>query len=288
MPLTVAQGFDGLLRKIPASDAMNERSRKHRESIKACLYRHYRVTNFLPAGSFGHGTNVPLFSDIDYFMVLDEDDWPRNSALALREVGNVLANRFPFTPVRVSSPVVLVPFGRTTPERFEITPAYFDEESDDHEVFWIPDRQGGWMTSAPRAHNRYVNDVNQHLNGRVKPVIRLVKLWNGLATVGLRSIYLELKIAKRLRSVQGVTYRRQVRETFNDLLSNGLRAMRDPLGITGLIEPCSEARKDQALTRLETALIRADKALDAEESGKPHKAFEWWDKVFGGNFPAFR
>lgn len=288
MPTTVAQGFDELLSRIPATDAVTDKLKRHRESIKACLASKFSVTNFVAAGSFGHGTNIPRFSDVDYFMVQAEDDWPNNSATALRNVKNTLANRFAFTDIRVSSPVVLVPFGQTSTERFEITPAFFDEGDDEHEIFWIPDRETGWMPSAPRAHNAYVTEVNQRLNGRVKPVIRLVKLWNGVCAVGLRSIYLELRIATRLRDADGVTNSVEVANTLAALHASGLRAMRDPLGVTGLIKPCSEAKKVQALSKVETALIRAEKALAAEGAGNPRLAFGWWNKVFNGKFPAYR
>lgn len=288
MPRTVAQGFDELLSRIPATDAVTDKLKRHRESIKACLAANFNMTTFVAAGSFGHGTNIPRYSDVDYFMVQNEDDWPNNSAIALRNVKNALANRFAFTEIRVSSPVVLVPFGQTSTERFEITPAFFDDEEKDHEVFWIPDRQTGWMPSAPREHNAYVTRVNQALNGRVKPVIRLVKLWNGLCNVGLRSIYLELRIAKRLESAEGATYSVEIANTLAALHATGLRAMRDPIGVTGLIEACSEARNAQALSRVENALIRAQKALLAEERGNPRLAFDWWNRVFNGKFPAYR
>jgi hypothetical protein len=288
MPSTVAQGFDELLGRIPATDAVTDKLKRHRESIRACLASNFNMTNFVPAGSFGHGTNIPRYSDVDYFMVQDVDDWPNNSATALRNVKNALANRFAFTDVRVSSPVVLVPFGQTSTERFEITPAFLDDEQDEHEIFWIPDRQTGWMPSAPREHNAYVTGVNQDRSGRAKPLIRLVKLWNGLCSVGLRSIYLELRIARRLEDVDGVTYSVEVAKTLAALHATGLRAMRDPIRVTGLIEPCSEARKAQALIRVESALIRAKKALAAEESGNARLAFSWWNKVFNGKFPAYR
>jgi hypothetical protein len=288
MPRTVAQGFDELLSRIPATDAVTDKLRRHRESIKACLATNFPMTNFVPAGSFGHGTNIPQFSDVDYFMVQEEDDWPNNSATALRNVKNALANRFAFTNVRVSSPVVLVPFGQTSTERFEITPAFFDDEDDEHEIFWIPDRETGWMPSAPRAHNAYVTEINQRLSSRVKPVIRLVKLWNGVCAVGPRSIFLELRIASRLQDADGVTYPVEVANTLAALHASGLRAMRDPLAITGLIKPCSEAKKIQALSKVETALTRAEKALAAEDAGNMRAAFGWWSRVFNGKFPAYR
>jgi Second Messenger Oligonucleotide or Dinucleotide Synthetase domain len=288
MPRTVAEGFDELLRRIPPTEAVTDKLKQHRDSIETCLRRNFRVTNFFRVGSFGHGTNIPRHSDVDFFMVQAEDEWPENSGLALREVKTALANRFWATDVRVSSPAVLVPFGLSSTERFEITPAFIDDDRDHHETFYIPDREGGWMLAAPRAHNAYTNEVNEQVGRRAKPLIRLIKLWNAECQAGLRSIYLELRIARRLQDIDRVTYSVEVANTLDALLDVELRALQDPIGLTGRIEPCSAARRPQALTRLARAAGRAQKALDAEDDGDVRAAFYWWRRLFNGNFPAYR
>ena len=75
---------------------------------------------------------------------------------------------------------------------------------------------------------------------------------------------------------------------FRKLDECGLAAIRDPKGISGLIYPCSsDSKKVTALSKLSTAKTRAQKARDAESSGYTKQAFEWWDKVFAGNFPSY-
>lgn len=143
------------------------------------------------------------------------------------------------------------------------------------------------MPSAPRAHSAYTNAVNDRLNKRAKPLIRLIKLWNAECGAGIRSIYLELRIARRLQGLDRVSYAVEVAETLAALHAGGLRAMRDPLGLTGLIAPCSDARKTVALSRLARAAVRADKALQAEDAGDVRAAFHWWRRVFNGAFPAY-
>ena len=281
----MAEAFEVLLSRIPPSEAVSEAARRHRQSIEDCLRANFNVQKFMPVGSFGHGTNIPRFSDIDFFLVTPEDELSTNSPTALREVKNVLARRFWATDVRVNSPAVLVPFGSSSTERFEITPAYADNE--DKGVYWIPDGVKDWMLAAPRAHHAYINQVNDRLNKRAKRLIRLAKLWNGLSRARMKSIYIELRVAKGLDGVDEISYAVELTKAFRRIHGTGLAAMQDPIGYTGLIPPCSDARKPEVLSKLKTALTRAEKALAADAAGKVRVAFYWWNYVFEGNFPRY-
>jgi hypothetical protein len=288
MAKTVAEAFDVLLSRIPPSEAVTETARRHRQSIEDCLRANLNVQKFMPVGSFGHGTNIPRFSDIDFFLVTPEDELSANSPTALRQVKNVLGRRFWATDVRVSSPAVLVLFGGSSgssSERFEVTPAYADNE--DKGVYWIPDGVKDWMLAAPRAHNAYVNQVNDRLNKRAKRLIRLTKLWNGVSRARLKSIYIELRVAKGLDGVDQINYAVELAAAFRRMHQTGLAAMQDPIGYTGLIPPCSDARKAEVLSKLKTALTRAEKALEADAAGKVRVAFYWWNYVFEDRFPRY-
>jgi hypothetical protein len=83
-------------------------------------------------------------------------------------------------------------------------------------------------------------------------------------------------------------YSYDVRDVFEWLLDIGLANMQDPMGISGLISPCSsDAKKENALSKLETAYGRAVKAVKAESDGNISDAFYWWNLVFDEKFPAF-
>lgn len=72
------------------------------------------------------------------------------------------------------------------------------------------------------------------------------------------------------------------------LWDNQLAAIQDPMSISGYIYSCStDAKKSDALSKLETALVRAQKARDAEEAEKIRDAFHWWNLVFNGLFPSY-
>ncbi len=67
-----------------------------------------------------------------------------------------------------------------------------------------------------------------------------------------------------------------------------LASIQDPKGISGYVYACSsEAKKQDALSKLLTAKVRAQKARDASASDNIKDAFYWWDKVFAGNFPNY-
>lgn len=284
---TVTAAFEEMLRQVTPSEAVTAKAKKHRDSLEACLRRNFRVQGFFQTGSYGHGTNISGMSDIDYFLVMPQSDVPSDSGRMLRKVRDALERRYFFTDIRVRSPAVIVQFGTDWTERYEITPAVVEDDSEAHVVYRIPETPNGWRLSAPRGHNAYVTDVNERHKRRVKPVIRLVKLWNGACGAGLRSIYLELRTAKLLDRGRHITYPEDTAWVLHEIMSTELAALRDPLKLTGLIAACTEAQRRTALSKLQTAAVRAEKALMAEERGDIREAFDWWRRVFPRSFPAY-
>lgn len=197
-----------------------------------------------------------------------------------------LAARFPNTGVYVDSPAVVVPFANGL-QRHEIIPADFIRSEGGCNVYDIPDRYGAWMRSSPKAHNGWVNDANKEFNGKLKQLIRLVKYWDHVKSVGIRSFYIELRVTEYAKGEGSIIYKFDVKGALHHLSQKGLAAMQDPQGISGYVLPCSEAKKATALSKVNTALTRASKARELEQDGDVRSAYYWWDKVFGGKFPAY-
>lgn len=284
MTRDVNEAFASLLSWLTPSGTESAKAASHRLSIKACLEANFGMTNFFRAGSFGHGTSIRGYSDVDYFAVIPTDRLKRNSSLTLRQVKEALAARFTFTPVYVDSPAVAVQFGSEGWERHEITPVDLLFHTGRYNVYDMPNRYGDWMKSSPLGLNAYVNAENDRLNKKAKPLIRLIKLWNYNAGVGLRSIYIELRVAEYLRGESAVVYPVDVLRALRHLKTKNLARMRDPLGLGADIFPCSGAERPTAYSKLSTAVARAEKAYHAPD---PREAFAWWTKVFGGDFPAY-
>lgn len=285
MATTVEAGFREFRSRLTPLSGETEAARKHRASVEASLKSNFEITRFFRTGSFGNGTSIRSYSDVDYFASIPTNNLKQNSQSTLREVKDVLAGRFPGTGVAVRTPAVLVPFGTEASESTEVVPADFIKSSDGNLVYEIPDGSGGWKRSSPDAHNSYVAGVNGNLNSKVKPLIRFLKAWKYYKNVPISSFYLEMRVAKYASKEAAIIYSIDVKAILQLLWDNQLAAVQDPMGVSGYIYPCSsDAKKDTALSKLYTALRRAENAREAESDGKTSTAFGWWDLLFDGTF----
>ena len=289
MAKTVEEGFRIFHRRLTPSGGEFEAAKRHRASIEACLKKDFEITRFFRTGSFGNGTSIRGYSDVDYFASIPRKNLNQNSSTTLRKVRDVLNARFPNTGVTVRTPAVLVQFGTDVFESTEVVPADFIKRDDNGlHIYEIADGAGEWMKSSPDAHNAYVAEVDRRLNGKVKSLIRFLKAWKYYRNVPISSFYLELRVAKYASGEKSIIYSIDVRNVFKMLWDIQLAAIRDPMGISGYVYPCStNAKDDDALSKLETALGRAQKARNAEKKENIRDAFYWWDFVFADKFPAY-
>ena len=144
------------------------------------------------------------------------------------------------------------------------------------------------MLASPDAHNEYVRSVNEDLRRKVRPLIRFIKAWKYFQSVPISSFYLELRVAKYASDESSIIYSIDIKNFFKHLDGIGLAQIRDPMGISGYISPCkSDNYFASAKSRVSTALSRATKAREAEQNDNIRDAFDWWDRLFGGQFPSY-
>lgn len=284
MPTTVSAALDTLHSWLTPSSNETAAAASHRASIKACLENNFGMTNFFRSGSFGHGTSISGHSDVDYMAVLPNYQLSANSTTTLQKVRDALAYRFPRTAVSVRSPAVVVPFGNSISERHEITPAEYLGKSSGSSVYDIPNRYGGWMNTSPHAHGEWINSINQQ-NPGTKALIRFIKLWNYKRDVGIRSFYLEMRVAQYSAGERFISYPVDIWRALSFLRNKELAAMNDPTGLCGKFYPCSDAMKSGILSKLDTAIKRAERAYNNDLAGYTVSAFEDYNLLFNGYFP---
>lgn len=288
MPRLVDEGFSDFLSRLTPTSGESDAAKRHRASIKACLEANFNLVNFFRTGSFGNGTSISGYSDVDYFASIAARNISSNSGTSLSRVKDVLSSRFPLTGVRVSCPAVKVPFGTDAKESTEVVPAAFVLTPGADRVYDIANCSGGWMRSSPDAHNAYVRDADRRLNNKVKPLIRFIKAWKYYRQVPISSFYLELQVAKYSYGESSIVWSIDVERMFAKLTTSALAPMKDPKGISGYIEPCfTKAQLKESQSKLATALLRAKKAREAESKGNTKDAFYWWDQVYAGKFPSY-
>jgi len=289
MALTVNEGFEALLKQLVPTDAQREAGVGHRASVKSALEASLEVRTFFETGSFTHGTGVRGFSDIDALVSLGNSK-PESSYTALTWVKDALEARFPNTSLSIRRPAVVVKFAGGY-ETWEVIPGFITTRgTKDQLVYDIPGPSAGsaWIDSAPKEHLSYVNDCNlKPHQGDAKDLTRLIKAWKYYCGVPISSFYLEMRCAQHVKTQTAYIHVWDVCQVLEKLDNHELAAMNDPSEATGRIHACSsDAKREDALSKLHTAAVRARKALDANQAGKVDTAFSYLDLLFGSKFPA--
>lgn len=289
MPRTIDEGFRDFLPKLTPLFWESEAARRHRNSIDLCLRSNFNRQRFFRSGSFGNGTSIAGFSDVDYFAVIPNENLKPNSRATLIQIRNVLKRRFPFTSIRMNRPTVTVSFGNRVSETTEIVPACFISKTNKGlSVYEIPDYFGGWIRSSPDTHTAYVQQIDRKLGGKAKPLVRFMKAWKYYCQVPISSFYLELQVVRYAAQESEIIYDIDLTRLFRLLHNKELARMVDPMGISGYINPCSTERNLHiAKSKLRTVLTRALRAQEAAAKDKTAVVFHWWRLVFGGKFPRY-
>lgn len=288
MPRTINEGFRDFLSKLTPTGIESQSAKRHRTSIEQCLKANFGLLRFFRTGSFGNGTSISGYSDVDYFASIPTKSLKNNSDSTLREVRSALDKRFPDTGVRVNSPAVLVPFGNKISEYTEVVPADYVKKQKSLYIYDIADGNGKWKKSSPDAHNAYVSYVNKKLGFKVKPLIRFLKAWRYYRNVPISSFYLELQATRYAAGEETIIYSIDITNFLGFLYKNSLSRMVDPMGISGYISPCvTTAQYEDAKSKLANAYSRAIKAREAEQNEKTKDAFYWWNLVFDNKFPNY-
>lgn len=283
---TVDEAFRELLARSVPTATQRTAAAAHRASIESALDP-LGVYTLWETGSFHHGTGVRGHSDVDVLVSL-HGTRPTNADTALFRVRDALCARFPYTPIRVSRPAVVVDFAGGD-ERWEVIPGYIQREEQGSPVYLIPAPGGTWIETAPKAHLSYVNSQNASPSGGAKSLARLMKVYKyaNFSHFKVSSFYLEMRAAQYMADETAYIPSLDFLRLSNRLVSHELAAMTDPTGVTGRIHSASTfTYRAEAMSRLDGNVRRTRDALDLERAGKPDEAFALMQTVFLNRFPS--
>jgi predicted nucleotidyltransferase len=123
-------------------------------------------------GSHTRGTILPRTmdpqSDVDYMVVFRDSGYTPQAYLD--RLKRFAEKYYYSSEIYQSSPTMVLDLNHI---RFELVPAL-----DDPNGYYIPDGNGGWLFTKPNTFNKSLTEKNQACNSRLKPAIRLAKIWN--------------------------------------------------------------------------------------------------------------
>lgn len=285
MPRTVSQGFDEFLSRLTPLSSELLAATAHRVSVETALKRAMSVFVVRETGSFHHGTGIRHYSDIDLLVGINE--LQPTADTALKWVKDALSASFPATIVRINRPAVVVEFASGS-ETWEVIPGFI-KSATPSSVYDIPSPSTGWIQTAPTEHLNYVNECNSKagVEGGAKKLARLAKAWKYYCKVPISSFYLEMRAAQYMATQSSFSAVWDICMLLESLNCHQLDTMNDPRGRTGRFHPCSsDVKKIEALSKLDTAAVRARKALDAHKGNRYDESFLYLNLLFGNHFPS--
>jgi tRNA nucleotidyltransferase (CCA-adding enzyme) len=84
MPRTIDEGFRDFLKQLTPTGTETQAAKNHRASIESCLKNNFGLKRFVRIGSFGNGTSISGFSDVDYLACLPSEQLSQSSNYSLR------------------------------------------------------------------------------------------------------------------------------------------------------------------------------------------------------------
>jgi hypothetical protein len=285
----VAVRFVEYLHRIEPAPGTLDVALQRTRRISAALRRTVNVVRALAVGSFYKRTAIRDVSDLDFFVVLRRDDvrWGgsyMSSTTVLDNVRDAIVDRFPSSDIGRDGSAVTVMFTSGVP--IDVVPAVFQRPlANGYPLYVIPDGDGGWLETSPDAQRNHFAVRSARSGGKLRRSVQLVKAWAQYRDVplALSSFYVESVLANA-KLAEGIrSYSQIFADSFALLASRGGSAMRDPLGISGLLAPTRTDRQRQQLERsLDFAASVSQIASAAEEEGFGGEAAQQWRRLLHG------
>jgi hypothetical protein len=157
-----------------------------------------RIVGDYLSGSYARDTAIRPLDDVDIIFEINPTKWASNlagmfykpaPATVLESFARAIRYRYPVTSV----------YGQRRSVRLElhhldidVVPAIREEANQDY--IWIPDRDASnWICSSPKLHQTNATAVNRKRKSQFKPLVKLLKFWNGNlpSTARLKSFAIE-------------------------------------------------------------------------------------------------
>ncbi|MCU7829585.1 MAG: nucleotidyltransferase domain-containing protein [Candidatus Thiodiazotropha sp. (ex Myrtea sp. 'scaly one' KF741663)] len=191
-------------------------------ALKARLNSYFEdeIKDSIIFGSYSRGTILPRLmdanSDIDYMIVFaDSSIRPQTHLDRLRRFVELHYSR---SEIYQSHPTIVLSLNHI---RFELVPAIhgwltginIPAKASDYE---------DWISTDPNAFNEELITANQSHGNKIKPLIRLMKYWNGINNYPFESYSLEQDIIEHGFGFFGLFGGRQLKDYFFKYIEEGL------------------------------------------------------------------
>ncbi len=138
------------------------------------------ISHSLYVGSYGRGTAIHGFSDLDMIFMLPYSEYIKHTSYLVNDqsallqlVKRSIEKTYSTTHIRGDGQVILVPFNDGI--TFEVVPAFFNK---DHSFTFPNANNGGnWKITNPKPEIAAIKSRNDACNGNLKLLCRMMRAW---------------------------------------------------------------------------------------------------------------
>jgi len=233
-------------------------------------------------GSYGRGTAISGFSDVDIIVKLPISQYERFSAYStngqsalLQNVKTALDYSYSRSDIKGDGQVIVIEFSDKI--KFEIVPAF--ELKDNELTYPDANNSGKWKQCNPIKEIEAINVINKYTDGALKDLCKLARQWKRNNEVNISGILIDTLASHFMleRKKNFINFELLFTEFLLFLHSQHDENLWMILGSKDIIE-----RRDMEFERkaLDSAIILLN-ALDLEHDGYPYSAKDNWRKLFG-------
>ncbi len=285
LQLSVVGSFDLFASRLEITDLQQSTVSIRQQAVRRALARRLHVLDTFLTGSYRRHTMIgPLTAaDVDIFCVLHPDyHRPLGQGQLLETVRTVLRETYPSTPA-------ISPNGQAVTIRFtdfvvEVAPGFHRQGGG----YLLPSpAERRWIETNPKTHETFIAVANAAHDGKLVPLIKMIKAWNRNSGSRLRSFYLELVVESILRGVRISDYPTGAAYVFDHARRAVAYKQFDPAGLDGgQVAGLARGGVEEAAAALHLAHNRALDAFRLQRAGQTRDARARWRQIFGDPFPA--
>lgn len=284
MAFTTLAAFEELLDRQSFTRRQRDLANTHIAGLRDFCARSFKMAETVfTMGSFARGTVCAGERDVDLMAPFSDDYWARykgDSREFLYAVRKDLNDGYGSTDVSAREVAVALDF---TDIRVELVPCFTYGDG-----YLMPDGSRGWKATNPRFHTSYIAARDAALAGKLKSVVKLLKVWNFGNGTHLRSFHVEMLVAQ-LDAAPILAWPHEVKWLLERLPAGVRTTLPDPWARGGNVDAAlSFADREQAAKSMEADASRAAKAELLRAAGNEELAIGYWRIIYGKDrFPAY-
>lgn len=286
---TIVAAFDELRNRLQLTDAQKETAHAHVDRLVSFFRETFSLApdGAYATGSYRRGTMVRWTRDVDVLASLSvpryDPVYGNDSVKFLYMVRDALNNKYGSTTVSSKRVAIKLDF---TDIVADVVPCFRRSGGG----YLMPNGTGGWRATNPPFHSSLMQKANQAKDGRLKPLVKLMKAWNIANGHHLASIHVELMVERMWRDDPAISapYPAAVSETLKAMPSWLTRTFPDPWPNGRAVDAdLSTSDRQTAINMLREDGKRAQDAELDRRMGHDEWAIDRWRVIYRGKFPAY-